>query len=263
PTNPQQLHLHGLADLAVAGPRMKADLTVIMPPRTLPLPARLPSPSAAVGMDLDDGQSLPSLDGHADLDDVSMTSSPLPSPPTSMSVDHVVIVEQSEEPVDCPSPPRPKSAPPMLTSSEALAIRVTAALHTGPEARTFLGNILHKEDSVVVKIYPSMDRVVALSEASALVEAKKRAGDVVPQFLGIFGGNRVREPLAVVMRCCGKAPKDFDAISADDKISIRSAFVKLHDMGIEHRDVAPRNVVLDEKTGKWTVVDFAMADLTH
>lgn len=127
-----------------------------------------------------------------------------------------------------------------------------------------------------------MDRVVALSEASALVEAKKRAGDVVPQVLGIFGGTRAGEPLAVVMRCCGKAPKDFDAISADDKyvellvrrrtalnrspclrISIRSAFVKLHDMGIEHRDVAPRNVVLDEKTGEWTVVDFAKADLTH
>ncbi|KZV92817.1 hypothetical protein EXIGLDRAFT_836171 [Exidia glandulosa HHB12029] len=141
-----------------------------------------------------------------------------------------------------------------------LHVRLKSQLHVGPNAVTRDGLIKDVDERVVVKTFPAGQRAFALDEARLITLAE--CGDLVPAILGIFYHGDNDSETHVVFKWCGTAPKTFCDLPLTDKLLIKNAFEKLHEEGIWHGDVEPRNVVKDAATGKWTVVDFGEAT-TH
>ncbi|KZV77841.1 hypothetical protein EXIGLDRAFT_784716 [Exidia glandulosa HHB12029] len=165
-----------------------------------------------------------------------------------------------EEPLHCSSSKALGSSD--VQGSSVDNIRLIAHLHTGPEADTYSGKFVGQDEGVVVKAYPARYRSVAFHEADALIAASTRCPDLVPRLFGVYGGTGPEESIILVMQWCGTRAT-LAGLSATDQKRIYEAIATLHSKGIKHNDVALRNIVINESTGKLTIVDFARADIRH
>ncbi len=63
----------------------------------------------------------------------------------------------------------------------------------------------------------------------------------------------------ILTKITGKKLKDMSNITIDDAKSILETRQKLHEAGIVHNDLHYENVMKDEVTGQWNIIDFGSA----
>lgn len=102
-------------------------------------------------------------------------------------------------------------------STQILDVQVNSFFYRGPEARTYFGTAIGRDERVVIKQYPAAHRRIALHEAMALMTTNERCPSVAPELLGVYGGNEAGESITLVSRRCGTAARSFDAIPSNDK----------------------------------------------
>ncbi|KAH9940245.1 hypothetical protein B0H21DRAFT_755161 [Amylocystis lapponica] len=87
---------------------------------------------------------------------------------------------------------------------------------------------------------------------------KDLQGKVVPKFYGVYEGETVKKKLTgcIITQFCGELSEvPFFGLSWDSKIALISAFLRLHDAGVEHGELREWNVVFTPQ-GRPYIINF-------
>ncbi|KAJ3859921.1 hypothetical protein EV359DRAFT_67750 [Lentinula novae-zelandiae] len=83
--------------------------------------------------------------------------------------------------------------------------------------------------------------------------------NIGPHFYGVFNNSG---SIALVLEYKGKRLPDFGALTDDRKQMLFNQVCNLHSLGVKHKYLAPRNVLVN-KEGDLTIVDFRRSKLGH
>ncbi|KAJ3999111.1 hypothetical protein F5050DRAFT_1805353 [Lentinula boryana] len=85
--------------------------------------------------------------------------------------------------------------------------------------------------------------------------------DIIPHYYGVFNG---AGSIALVLSDEGeRLPRGaFEALDDDKKRKVFAMTEKLHELGIEHRDISPRNILMDQDENL-RIIDFHISKLGH
>ncbi|KAJ3740189.1 hypothetical protein DFH05DRAFT_1559922 [Lentinula detonsa] len=85
--------------------------------------------------------------------------------------------------------------------------------------------------------------------------------DIIPHYYGVFNG---AGSIALVLSDEGeRLPRGaFEALDDDKKRKLFAMTQKLHELGIEHRDISPRNILMDQDENL-RIIDFHISKLGH
>ncbi|KAJ7867646.1 hypothetical protein B0H13DRAFT_2281170 [Mycena leptocephala] len=107
---------------------------------------------------------------------------------------------------------------------------------------------------------PASDRILHEFQAYNALHALQ--GYSIPTLYGLYHSEYDGSSLVLITSYEGKALHSFDELSVEDRGTLLSRLIRIHQAGIEHLDVEPRNVVLSKSKGP-VVVDFDGASLDH
>ncbi|KAJ7866710.1 hypothetical protein B0H13DRAFT_1068972 [Mycena leptocephala] len=107
---------------------------------------------------------------------------------------------------------------------------------------------------------PASDRILHEFQAYNALHALQ--GYSIPTLYGLYHSEYDGSSLVLITSYEGKALHSFDELSVEDRRTLLSRLIRIHQARIEHLDVEPRNVVLSKSKGP-VVVDFDGASLDH
>ncbi|KAJ7860213.1 hypothetical protein B0H14DRAFT_2350722 [Mycena olivaceomarginata] len=87
-------------------------------------------------------------------------------------------------------------------------------------------------------------------------------GRSIPTLFGLYRSEENGSGLVLVTSYEGRALPSFDDLGVQDRHTLLSRLIRIHQAGVEHLDVEPRNVVLSKSRGP-IIVDFDGASLDH
>ncbi|KAJ4464275.1 hypothetical protein C8R41DRAFT_985484 [Lentinula lateritia] len=83
--------------------------------------------------------------------------------------------------------------------------------------------------------------------------------NIGPHFYGVFNNSG---SIALVLEYKGKRLPDFGTLTDNSKHKLYDQVCNLHALGVQHNDLAPRNVLVN-KEGDLTIIDFHQSELGH
>ncbi|KAJ3923473.1 hypothetical protein F5877DRAFT_74335 [Lentinula edodes] len=83
--------------------------------------------------------------------------------------------------------------------------------------------------------------------------------NIGPHFYGVFNNSG---SIALVLEYMGKRHSNFSTLTDDSKHKLYDQVCNLHALGVQHNDLAPRNVLVN-KEGDLTIIDFHQSELGH
>ncbi|KAJ7189300.1 hypothetical protein GGX14DRAFT_485270 [Mycena pura] len=84
-------------------------------------------------------------------------------------------------------------------------------------------------------------------------------GESIPRFLGI---SEEKDKTVLLTSHVGKSLRDFGELQAAQKRRLLQRLIRLHENGIQHNDLEPRNVTYSQTLGP-VIIDFDRASLDH
>ncbi|GAA6031426.1 hypothetical protein JCM8097_005654 [Rhodosporidiobolus ruineniae] len=88
----------------------------------------------------------------------------------------------------------------------------------------------------------------------ALLNAAEPA--LAPRLIGVYRGGYLRERVVMIMEWGGEWVKNMDDLSREDRGKIYSLFLTLHSLGYIHGDPRLANILRDETTKAFKLIDF-------
>ncbi|KAJ7023799.1 hypothetical protein C8F04DRAFT_1271042 [Mycena alexandri] len=91
---------------------------------------------------------------------------------------------------------------------------------------------------------------------------RRLQGFSIPTLFGLYRSDEEGSSAVLITSHEGTALHSFDDLGLEDRRSLMQHLVRIHQAGVEHHDVEPRNVVLSKTRGP-IIVDFDGASLNH
>ncbi|KAJ7633819.1 hypothetical protein DFH06DRAFT_685930 [Mycena polygramma] len=91
---------------------------------------------------------------------------------------------------------------------------------------------------------------------------RRLQGFSIPTLFGLYRSDEEGSSAVLITSDEGTALHSFDDLGLQDRRTLVQHLIRIHQAGVEHHDVEPRNVVLSRTRGP-TIVDFDGASLNH
>ncbi|KAJ7158575.1 hypothetical protein C8R46DRAFT_394889 [Mycena filopes] len=147
---------------------------------------------------------------------------------------------------------------PVLTTADLI---LSGVIWDANVATVYRGLLKPQKIPVVLKTYPCDHLEGLVSEVTAY-EVLASADAPVPRLLGVFDDAR-GQWTGLILEDVGKTHcHHWHELESRERAQIYGGLVLLHTMGVQHGDVAPRNVIQSED-GRWRWVDLGLARTGH
>ncbi|KAJ7190524.1 hypothetical protein GGX14DRAFT_382088 [Mycena pura] len=98
-------------------------------------------------------------------------------------------------------------------------------------------------------------------EFHAYAAMRALQGVAIPKVIGLYMSADY-ESTVLILSYAGKSLQAFSELEPDEKRTLFCRLVRLHQSGIQHNDLEPRNVTRSESSGP-VIIDFDHASLDH